>query len=114
MAARPKPGLPDRVEVKGFDWDRGNIEKCQRHGVLISDIEGMFARAIAVFPDPAHSASEVRFKAIGRTESGRSLLVVFTLRQEGRSKSIRPISARHMHRKEIEYYEKEAATARKR
>ncbi|MEY4270890.1 MAG: Ribonuclease toxin, BrnT, of type toxin-antitoxin system, partial [Pseudomonadota bacterium] len=37
----------------------------------------------------------------------RLIFVVFTLRQYGAETRIRPISARHMHRKEIEHYEKE-------
>jgi uncharacterized DUF497 family protein len=40
----------------------------------------LFRSPIAVFPDPEHSAREERFKAIGRTEDGRGVLIVFTLR----------------------------------
>ena len=58
-----------------------------------------------------HFALEVRFKAIGRTEAGRAVLIVFTLRMRGGETMIRPISARYMRRKEIDYYEKEAAEA---
>ncbi len=70
----------------GFDWDVGNRTKCQKHGVSIAAIEGLFSRPISILPDPAHSARETRLKAIGR-----------------------PISARYMHAKEIRAYEKAIA-----
>ncbi|WP_319941575.1 BrnT family toxin [Rhodopseudomonas palustris] len=54
-----------------------------------------------------------RFKAIGRTEAGRMVFVVFTLRTLRERTLIRPISARYMHRKEIAAYEEEAAKAAK-
>ena len=57
--------------IGGFDWDCGNREKCQKHGVPLSVIESLFDRLIAVFPDPAHSTAEQRFTAIGRTGAGR-------------------------------------------
>ena len=97
------------LAVVGFDWDAGNRDKCQKHGVSIAAIESLFHGPVAVFPDPAHSEREERFKAIGRTEDGRSVLIVFTLRVRSGETLIRPISARYMRRKESEYYEKEAA-----
>ncbi len=97
------------LAVAAFDWDAGNRDKCQKHGVSIAAIESLFRNPIAVFPDPAHSDREERFKAIGRTEDGRSVLIVFTLRVRNGETLIRPISARYMRRKESEYYEKEAA-----
>lgn len=100
--------------VAGFDWDEGNQDKCRKHGLSVAEIESLFHGPIAVFPDPAHSRSETRFKAIGRTNQGRSVLIVFTLRKRGDETFIRPISARYMHAKEIRYYEKEAAKTPKR
>lgn len=38
---------------------------------------------------------------------GRHIFVVFTLRDRGADRLIRPISARYMHRKEIEHYEEQ-------
>ena len=93
---------PQWPRVAGFDWDVGNRDKCQRHGVPLALIESLFFGAIAVFPDPAHSQGEDRFKAIGHTDDGRGVLIVFTLRHDG---IIRPIGARFMHRKEVKYYE---------
>jgi uncharacterized protein len=101
------------MEVAGFEWDRGNRSKCQKHGVSPAIIESMFQRAIAVLPDPMHSKSEERFKAIGKDDD-RGIFVVFTLRTRRGKRLIRPISARHMHKKEMDYYEKEAAKLQKR
>jgi uncharacterized DUF497 family protein len=41
--------------IVGFDWDRRNREKCQRHGVSIAVIENLFRSPIGVFPDSEHS-----------------------------------------------------------
>jgi uncharacterized DUF497 family protein len=59
------------MKVAGFDWDLGNRAKCAKHGVTVAEIEGLFRGPVSVFPDPAHSTTEERFKAIGRTEAGR-------------------------------------------
>jgi uncharacterized protein len=72
---------------------------------------------LLVFGDPAHSGTEERFKAIGRTDNGRGVLIVFTLRKKGADTFARPLSARYMHKKEMEHYEKEVeevASAEKR
>jgi uncharacterized DUF497 family protein len=63
---------------------------------------------------PAHSHHEERFKAIGKGQEGRNIPIVFTIRQRRESRLIRPISARYMHRKEVEHYEKETARSQKR
>jgi len=46
-------------------------------------------------------------RAIGRTDKGRGVFIIFTLRRRGDELLIRPISVRYMHKKEIEAYEKE-------
>ena len=99
------------MRFAGFQWDRGNREKCRKHGVPQEDIETIFERPVSVFPDIAHSGEEERFIAIGKTGEGRYILLVFTLRSLDGETFIRPISARYMHKKEVEYYEKEAADA---
>ncbi len=40
-------------------------------------------------------------------DKGRGVFMVFTLRRRGDELLIRPISARYMHKKEIDGYEKE-------
>jgi uncharacterized protein len=102
------------VDFSGFDWDNGNRSKCQRHGVAPDETESLFSKPITVLPDPEHSRTEERFKAIGTTRGGRYVFLTFTVRQRGDVVLVRPISARYMHRKEIEHYEKEAAKAQNR
>ena len=95
------------LQAKGFDWDEGNRAKCEKHGLSVSAIESLFTQALAVLPDAAHSETEHRFRAIGRTKKGRGVFIVFTLRRRNDEVLIRPISARYMHEKEIETFEKE-------
>ena len=97
------------LSVSGFEWDAGNQDKCRKHGVSLAAIESVFRGPVSVFPDPRHSDAEVRFKAIGRSRTGRAVLVVFTLRPGVEGTRIRPISARFMHRKEVAYYEEETS-----
>jgi uncharacterized protein len=102
------------MQVAGFDWDNGNRSKCQAHGVSQAAIESMFRGSIAVLPDPMHSRAEERFKAIGKSDDGRWIFIVFTMRLRGGKRLVRPISARYMHKKEVDHYEKETATLQKR
>jgi uncharacterized DUF497 family protein len=94
------------IAFAGFDWDEGNREKCLKHGVSIGEIETLFSRSIAIRPDLAHSVSETRFLAIGLTSAGRYVFIAFTIRRRSGANYIRPVSARYMHGKEIEQYEK--------
>src|ERR1700674_3951364 len=93
--------------VSEFDWDDGNRAKCQQHGVSPVEVEGLFGRPLLVIPDEAHSQDERRLRAIGKTARGRSVFLVFTVRERGGKRLIRPITARYMHRKEVMSYEKE-------
>jgi len=95
------------LQFHGFDWDRGNRAKCQKHGLSMALIESLFARPLAIVPGVADSIEESRFCAVGKTGNGRRVFLVFTLRRKGNEQLIRPISARYMHKKEIESYEKE-------
>ena len=98
------------MEYAGFDWDGGNREKCQKHGVSIAEIEAMFEGTVLIASDPQHSVKEERFKAIGTSVKGRKLLVVFTWRKRSGESFIRPVSARYMHEMEIKSYEKETSS----
>jgi uncharacterized DUF497 family protein len=100
------------MEFAGFDRDRGNRNKCQEHGVSIAEIESLFDHVVRIAPDLAHSLTEERFKAIGKTDTGRNVLVAFTLRRRGESSLIRPVSARYMHQKEVAHYEKETSNSK--
>ncbi len=84
-------------DVAGFDWDDG-----AKHGVSIDEIEAIFGHQPRTGPDLAHSSTEERFIAVGGAP--RLIFVVYTLRDIGGRRCIRPISARYMHRKEIDNY----------
>jgi uncharacterized DUF497 family protein len=62
-----------------------------------------FNTPVLMLSESAHSQSELRYHALGRTTDGRRLHVTITLRDGG--KLIRVISARDMHRKERALYE---------
>lgn len=98
------------IGVAGIDWDEGNREKCRKHGVSLADIEEVLTGDPRVAPDVAHSRAEDRFIAVGRTRENRPVFVAFTFRMKHRRMFIRPVSARYMHRKEAERYEKESPT----
>lgn len=89
----------------GFDWETGNWEKCQTHGVSIAEIEAVLRGNPQIAPAPRRSLTEERFIAVGRTPGGRALFIAFTLRTRDEARLVRPISARYMHAKEIERYE---------
>ncbi len=96
------------MKVTGFDWDRGNWPKCGKHGVSKSEIESVFRSGLAIYPDPFQK--EERIRAIGRSDEGRYIFAVFVIRQSDEGDLIRPLSARYMHRKEIESYERQTKT----
>ena len=94
--------LKDRFPIIGFDWDDGNRSKNSlKHGISADEIEAFLLGSVSLAEDPLHSAKERRWYAVGIDGRGRALLVVFTMRG-GR---LRPISARRMHAKELDWYE---------
>ena len=94
----------DLTQVSGFEWDDGNARKNQKHEVSTAEAEQVFFNApLLLLADGAHSQTESRFHALGKTDEGRTLHITFTLRQLGQL--IRVISARDMHRKERAIYE---------
>lgn len=96
----------DLANITGFQWDQGNARKNDKHGVSKAESEQVFFHAPLLLADAKHSGTEARYHALGKTTAGRLLHLSFTLR-EAESK-IRVISARDMHRKEREIYEKAA------
>ena len=93
------------MKVSGFNWDSGNVGKCNKHGISCAAIEDLFYREIWIGPDLKHSKQEERYLAIGRAANGRPVIVAFALRENSGECFIRPISARYMHKKELERYE---------
>ena len=90
------------LQCVGFEWDDANSRKIWiKHRVTPFECEQMFFhRPLVVVADVKHSQSENRFYALGRTEAGRLLFTVFTIRRQ----LIRVISARDMSRKERRVY----------
>lgn len=97
------------VAVDGFEWDDGNRDKCQKHGVSLAEIEALFKGDVHVFPDPAHSQVETRYLAVGQTPAKRHVFLSFTIRTHQTQKLVRPIGARYMHTKEVQHYEAQIA-----
>lgn len=97
----------DLHKVEGFEWDKGNARKNEKHGITQAEAEQIFANEpLLVLQDEKHSHDEQRFHALGITNEKRLLHVTFTLRYNGTK--IRVISARSMHLKERRAYEQEA------
>ena len=89
-------------EITGFEWDEGNRDKNLKHGVENRECEQMFFNEpLVILDDPKHSMAEERLAALGRTDAGRLLVVIYTIR----GSKIRVISARDMSKKERLYYE---------
>ena len=93
------------IEFDGFDWDGGNKGHCRKHGLTLAEIEAALSGEVLVAPDVSHSDEEDRFLAIGRDASGRPFFIVYTYRTIAERQLIRPVSARHKHKEEIERYE---------
>lgn len=89
-------------ESKSFDWDQGNINKnWDKHRVQHLECEEIFFNEPIVTKVEKRGVSqEERVSALGVTNEGRFLFVVFTVRT-GR---IRVVSARDMNRKERKIY----------
>ncbi|MBN9075168.1 MAG: hypothetical protein BGN87_03605 [Rhizobiales bacterium 65-79] len=92
--------------VDGFHWDGGNWPKCAQHGLSMSEIEAVLRSVPMVLPDRNAQLPETRFNAVGIGPEGRHVFVVFTFRDRDGTRLIRPLSARYMHRKEIDAYER--------
>ena len=88
----------------GFQWDEGNLGKnWDKHQVYFWQAEEIFLNLpLVVEPSPYETLSEDRYYALGKTDAGRFLFVVFTFRGQ----CIRIISARDMSRKERRAYER--------
>lgn len=86
-----------------FEWDElkaaANLRK---HGVSFAEAATLFGDPLEMtISDPDHSQGEFRFLSIGRSGTGRMLVVAYT----ERLLRIRIISARPATPREVEYYE---------
>jgi uncharacterized DUF497 family protein len=92
------------MRFDGFDWDQGNWPKSAKHGLTRGAIEGALQGELTIFDDPFDARMEKRFRAIGKDAAGRSVFIVFCLRQRNGETLIRPISAQYMRDKEVRHY----------
>jgi uncharacterized protein len=82
-----------------FEWDEHNFRHIARHGVTPEEAE----EAVANDPlemDPQYTDDEERFPLIGRTNSGRWLVVVTMQRQN----KVRVVTAFDASKRLIEIY----------
>jgi uncharacterized protein len=92
--------LPDVFE---FEWDQHNISHISRHGISFGECEQIFFNVpLQVSWDESHSHLEIRRFALGKTDSGKILVVIFTVRKE----KTRVVTARVASRRERRIYEK--------
>lgn len=86
----------------GFQWDEGNSGKnWEKHRVADGECEQVFFNhPLLALPDSVHSQTEDRILVLGRTDAGRRLFIVCTVRGE----LLRVISARDMTKGEREAY----------
>lgn len=88
-----------------FEWDEGNSDKPNKHGLTRTESEeAFFDDNKVIFRDWKHSAKEQRITLLGKTKGGRLLNITYTIRK----KKIRIVTARHINRKEVPLYEKKA------
>jgi uncharacterized protein len=99
---RPRtPFLLRLSDIESFDWDTGNSRKnIERHKVFCQEAEEVFFYYNLNVGDEKHSGEEVRYKALGKTQNNRYLVVVYTKRKG----KIRVISARDANKKERSVY----------
>jgi uncharacterized DUF497 family protein len=95
----------DLNAITGSDWDEGNKEQNWiKHGVDFLECEEVFFnRPLIISDDTKHSSQENRYFVLGRSNAGRALFLVITIRKD----KIRVISARNQSRKERQVYEQQ-------
>lgn len=91
------------MQLVGFQWDKGNRAKnAEKHDVTSDECEQIFFNEpLTIFKDKSHSQAEERYRALGITNNGRMLFIVFTTREN----LIRVISARDQDKQERQEYE---------
>jgi uncharacterized DUF497 family protein len=89
--------------LEGFEWDEGNLAKnWLRHEVQQAEAEqALLNTPLVVNVTRKHGAGEPRYVALGQTDAGRLLTVVFTVR----GTKVRVISARAMSKPERKIYD---------
>jgi uncharacterized DUF497 family protein len=68
-------------KLEGFDWDAANVGHILRHAVTPFEVEEVVDRSHVIIPAKSVDG-ENRWKLLGKTVSGRYLVVVFTIRRK--------------------------------
>jgi uncharacterized DUF497 family protein len=89
--------------TKGFQWDEHNISKnWNKHKISNWECEeAFFNEPLVIRFDSEHSQFEERYYALGHSDSGQKLFIVFTIR----NKLIRPVTFRNMTTGESRIYD---------
>ena len=88
------------MRIRDFEWDDGNISHLQvRHGIEPDEAEEVFATRYVLL-----RARYGRYNALGYTDSGRLLSVIFEDRGSG---LVRVVTARDMEPKEVRYFKRQ-------
>jgi uncharacterized protein len=87
-----RPEEQDDIRGIEFEWYPGKAEmNLRKHGVSFEEASTIFGdRRLLTVPDVEHSYDEERYLAIGMSEQGRLITLIFTNRDD----RIRIISAR--------------------
>ena len=88
-----------------IEWDEGNIEHVERHGVRAYEVEEAFEAPHVLLKCKRKRGArtpETRRVLLGVTLGGRGVFVVFVDKGKG---TARPISARDMERDERRFYD---------
>ncbi len=84
-------------KLEEFEWDKGNLEHIKKHKVGDKECEEVFLnKPLMILGDKKHSIYEERFKVFGRSNGGRHLALVITVREN----KIRIVMARDQNKKE--------------
>jgi hypothetical protein len=93
----------DFSRLEGFEWDSGNLAKNpKKHRISNEEAEEIFFRDPWVAEASRPEDREPRWAALGKSERGRILRIVFTIC----GRKLRVISARPANLKEVVEYEK--------
>jgi uncharacterized DUF497 family protein len=87
-----------------FDWDEANIRHLRSHRVSPSEFEQLIANEPLDLEYHLEDGEE-RYKALGRTDAGRVLIGIWTLRH-GRIRAITAYAASRRYQKLYWEYEK--------
>lgn len=88
------------MNVERFRWDENNVAHIARHHVAPDEAEEVLASGRRII----WRAGENRYRALGRTEAGRYLFVVFDYYKDEKAAYV--VTAREQDKKERKLYKR--------